>query len=169
MPSYSKEFKAAAVSKLLPPLSRSVPSVCEEQGISKSALYSWLKQSQQQGVSVPGHRNVGEDWSAQAKLTVVIETAAMSEAELSAYCRQKGLYPEQVQHWKEACLQGAGGQQKQEKTTRKQRQDDQQTIKKLRAEVRRKDRVLAETTALLVLSKKLEALYGEDSDSDEDN
>ena len=41
-------------------------------------------------------------------------------------------------------------------------------IKKLKAEVRRKDRVLAETTSLLVLSKKLEALYGEDPDS-EDN
>jgi len=35
----------------------------------------------------------------------------------------------------------------------------------LKAEVRRKDRVLAETTSLLVLSKKLEALYGEDPDS----
>lgn len=169
MPSYSKEYKAAAVSKLLPPLSRSVSSVCEEQGISKSALYSWLKQSQQQGISVSDHRNTADNWTGQAKLTAVIETATMSEAELSAYCRQKGLYPEQIQRWKEACLQGAGGQQKQEKITRKQRQDDQKTIKKLRSEVRRKDRVLAETTALLVLSKKLEALYGEDSDHDEDN
>jgi len=37
----------------------------------------------------------------------------------------------------------------------------------LKAEVRRKDRVLAETTSLLVLSKKLEALYGEDPDSED--
>lgn len=35
--------------------------------------------------------------------------------------------------------------------------------------MRRKDRVLAETTALLVLSKKLEALYGNDPDSDEES
>ena len=43
------------------------------------------------------------------------------------------------------------------------------TIKQLKAEVRRKDKVLAETTSLLVLSKKLEALYGEDPDSGEDD
>ena len=54
------------------------------------------------------------------------------------------------------------------KAVQKQQRDARKTIKKLKAEVRRKDRVLAETTSLLVLSKKLEALYGEDPDS-EDN
>ncbi|AFP32171.1 hypothetical protein MRBBS_3235 [Marinobacter sp. BSs20148] len=46
---------------------------------------------------MPGYRNAGDDGSPDAKLAVVIETASMSEAELSAYCRQKGLYSEQVQ------------------------------------------------------------------------
>jgi len=43
---------------------------------------------------VPSNRNTGDDWFPEAKLVVVIETATMSEAELGAYCRQKGLYPE---------------------------------------------------------------------------
>jgi len=116
---------------------------------------------------VPGYRNAGDDWSPDAKLAVVIETASMSEAELSAYCRQKGLYAEQVQRWKEACLHGTGLQGGQEKAAQKQQRDARKTIKKLKAEVRRKDRVLAETTSLLVLSKKLEALYGEDPDSED--
>jgi hypothetical protein len=98
----------------------------------------------------------------------VIETAALSEAELGAYCREKGLYPEQVQRWKEACLQGAGMQEGREKAAQQQQRESRKTIKKLQAEVRRKDRALAETTALLVLSKKLEALYGKDPDN-EDN
>ena len=55
-----------------------------------------------------------------------------------------------------------------DKKAQKQQRDSRKTIKKLQAEIRRKDRVLAETTSLLVLSKKLEALYGEDPDS-EDN
>ncbi|MTI79114.1 MAG: hypothetical protein FH754_17675 [Marinobacter sp.] len=55
---------------------------------------------------MPGNRNTGEGWSAEARLAVVVETASMSEAELSAYYREKGLYPEQVQRWKEACLSG---------------------------------------------------------------
>jgi len=39
-----------------------------------------------------------EDWSAEARLAVVIETAILSETELARYCREKGLLPEQVKH-----------------------------------------------------------------------
>jgi transposase-like protein len=147
-------------------MNRTVVSVSAEEGISDVTLYSWLKQCRQKGMPVPGNRNTGEDWSPEAKLAVVIETAAMSEAELGAYCREKGLYPEQVQRWKEACLQGAGMQEDLEKATQKQQRESRKTIKKLKA-VRRKDRALAETTFLLVLSKKLEALYGEDLDNED--
>jgi transposase-like protein len=168
MPRYSEERKAAVLKKLLPPQNRSVVQVAAEEGISDVTLYSWLKQCRQQRTPVLGYRNAGDDGFPEAKLAVVIETASMSEAELGAYCRQKGLYPEQVQRWKGAGLHGTGLQEGQEKTAQKQQRDARKTIKKLRAEVRRKDRVLAETTSLLVLSKKLEALYGEDPDS-EDN
>lgn len=166
---YSEERKAAVVSQLLPPHNRSVLVVSEEEGISKSALYSWLKQSQEQGVPVPGSRSAKDDWAAHAKLAVIIETASLSEVELSAYCREKGLYPEQIQGWKEAFFQSSSSQSNDNKIAQKQRKEDQKTIKKLRSEMRRKDRVLAETTALLVLSKKLEALYGNDPNSDEEN
>ena len=167
MPRYSEERKAAVLKKLLPPKNRSVVQVAAEEGISDVTLYSWLKQSRKQGVPVPGYRNTGDEWSPDAKLAVVVETAFFSEVELSTYCRQKGLYPEQVQRWKEACLHGASLQKGYEKGAQKQQKEARKTIKKLQAEVRRKDRVLAETTSLLVLSKKLEALYGEDPDSED--
>lgn len=168
VPRYSEERKAAVLNKLLPPQNRTVVSVAAEEGISDVTLYSWLKQCRQQGVPVPGNRGAGDDWSPEAKLAVVIETAPMSEAELSAYCREKGLFPEQVQRWKVGCLQGAGMQEDRDKAIHKQQREALKTIKKLKAEVRRKDRVVAETTSLLVLSKKLEALYGETPDN-EDN
>lgn len=168
MPRYSEERKAAVLKKLLPPDNRSVASVAAEEGISGATLYGWLKTCRQQGAPVPGNRKTGDDWSADAKLAVVIETAPLSETELGAYCREKGLYPEQVKRWKDACLQGAGKQTSQDKALKNQQRDDRRTIKKLKAEVRRKDRVLAETTSLLVLSKKLEALYGETLDNEDD-
>lgn len=168
MPRYSEERKAVVLKKLLPPHNRSVASVAAEEGISDATLYSWLKQCREQGMPVPGHHNRGDEWSPDAKLAVVIETAAMSAAELGAYCRERGLYPEQIQRWKEACLQGAGRQEEREKTAQKQRKEDRKTIQRLKTEVRRKDRALAETTSLLVLSKKLDALYSEDPDGGED-
>jgi hypothetical protein len=42
-----------------------------------------------------------EGWGAVDKFTVVLETAAFNATELSAYCRERGLYPEQVSHWRQ--------------------------------------------------------------------
>jgi hypothetical protein len=39
-------------------------------------------------------------------------------------------------------------------------------LRQLEAELRRKDRALAETAALLVLSKKMQALWGDNEDDD---
>jgi len=90
----------------------------------------------------------------------------MSETELSAYCREKGLYPEQIQGWKEAYLHGAGQQQNQQKEAQRQQKQSKKKIHKPESELRRKDKAMAETTSLLVLSKKLEALYASDRDDD---
>ena len=169
MPRYSAERKDAVLKKLLPPHNRSVASVATEEGISEAALYNWLKQCREKGVPVPSYTQGDNEWLPDAKLAVVIETAPMSETELGAYCREKGLYPEQIQQWKAACLQGAGQQEEQAKATQKQRKEDRKTIKQLKAEVRRKDKALAETTSLLVLSKKLEALYSDDPGRGEDD
>jgi len=169
VPHYSAERKAAVLKKLLPPHNRSVASIVIEEGISETTLYNWRQQCREKGVPVPGYTQSQNEWSPDAKLAAVIETAPMSETELGAYCREKGLYPEQVQQWKAACLQGAGQQAEQTKTTQKQHKEDRRTIKQLKAEVRRKDKALAETTSLLVLSKKLEALYSDDLDHGEDD
>jgi hypothetical protein len=40
--------------------------------------------------------------SAADKFTVVLETAGLNAAELSAYCREGDLYPEQVDRWRQA-------------------------------------------------------------------
>ena len=84
---------------------------------------------------------------------MVLETAALSEAELSAYCRRKGLYAEQIETWKRAC-QRANGPQTASREEHAQRQAQARRIQDLEAELRRKDKALAETSALLVLTKK---------------
>jgi transposase len=40
-----------------------------------------------------------EGWDSTDKFTVVLETAGLNATELSAYCRERGLYPEQVDRW----------------------------------------------------------------------
>ena len=164
MPRYSDERKAAVLKKLLPPHNQSVAEVAQREGICEATLYNWRNQAKQQGVPVPGSGKTSDNWSAEAKFAVVVETAAMSESELSEYCRQKGLYPEQVNAWKAACIQGQLSEIERRKQDREQAKQDKKRIKALERELNRKEKALAETAALLVLRKKLNALWGEKED-----
>ncbi|NRA43306.1 MAG: transposase [Pseudomonadales bacterium] len=88
----------------------------------------------------------------------------MNEAELSEYCRKKGLYPEQVDDWKASCMQANASAQEVAKANREQSKQDKKRIKKLESELKRKEKALAEAAALLVLQKKAQALWGESED-----
>ena len=91
----------------------------------------------------------------------VIETAPLSESELSEYCRSKGLYPEQIKRWRAACVQGAEALGEQQRRQHQASRQEKKRIKQLERELKRKEKALAEAAALLVLRKKLEALWGE--------
>lgn len=90
MSRYSEERKAAVLRKLLPPINMSVAEVSRQEGIATVTLYAWRNQVKAEGVPVPGANKVADEWSAEAKLAVVVETAGLSEIELSRYCREKG-------------------------------------------------------------------------------
>jgi transposase len=92
------------------------------------------------------------------------ETAVMNQAELSQYCRKKGLFAEQITVWKENCLQGNAAAVNQSKEEKRQALLVRNEVKELKRELRRKDQALAETAALLVLRKKMHAIWGEDED-----
>jgi len=97
-------------------------------------------------------------WSVEAKFTVLLETAGLNEQELGAYCRDKGLYPNEVKAWKTSSLQGLSGEGLVDTKSLKQ---SQQQVRALEKELRRKEKALAESAALLVLQKKYQALWGD--------
>lgn len=103
-------------------------------------------------------------WSAQDRFSVVIETVSLSEVELSEYCRNKGVFPEQVQQWKQSCIEGSMSNNEHKRRSAAQAKADRQRIRGLERELNRKDKALAEAAALLVLRKKLNALWEEDGD-----
>jgi transposase-like protein len=163
---YSPERKEAVLRKLLPPYSLSVPVVAKQEGISIGALYNWRNQAKFKGAVVPGPSKTSDSWSSEAKLAVVIESASLNEAELSQYCREKGLYPEQVRSWKQDCLDGFESSPEQKRQELKQAKADKKRVRKLEKELHRKEKALAEAAALLVLRKKLKAFYGEETEDD---
>ncbi len=165
MKRYSSERRAAVLKKLLPPFNLSIAELARQEGISDATLYTWRHRARDRGSVVPGSQP-SEQWSAEAKLAVVIETATLSEVDLSEYCRKKGLFPEQVNAWKETCLEGHRSAAKRSPMEREENRRDKKRIRALEKELHRKEKALAEAAALLVLRKKLNAFWDEKSDED---
>ena len=100
---YSPERKAAVLEKMPPPNNMPLGQLAKEEGISVATLARWRAEARAKGRLLPD-ANVGpEGWTSEDKLAAVIETASMNEAELGEYCRRRGIYPEQLVVWREAC------------------------------------------------------------------
>ena len=164
MTRYSQERRESVIRRMMPPENTPVAVLVEETGISNVTLYHWRKQARARGLVVPGDGKNPENWSPQDKFAVVLETAAMNEAELSEYCRKKGLFAEQIGVWRENCLQGNALASDPSKAAKQQARLAHKEIKQLKRELHRKDKALAETAALLVLRKKMRAIWGEEED-----
>ncbi len=162
MASYSNEFKEKMISRLLPPNNEPVSKVSKETNISIATLHKWKNQ-----YSGQTSRTTDTDrWSSQEKFMIVMETISMNEAELSAYCRNKGIFPDQVKDWKDVCLQANGGVAEEASRLNKEMKSKEKEIRTLQKEIQRKDKALAETAAILVLRKKLGALLGTEDEEE---
>lgn len=165
MKHYSTNDKEAIVRRMMPPNPVSVTTLSVETGIPKGTLYTWKIQYQAQGHAVPASNKRPDQWTAQDKLAIVCEAHALQGTDLGEYCRKKGLFPEQIKAWEMAALSGYQRQEQIDKQQVTQAKEDRLTIQKLEAELRRKEAALAETAALLVLSKKSQAIWGDIGDN----
>lgn len=91
MPHYSPERKEAMLQKMAPPQSLTVAELASQEGISTATLYNWRKAARERGVVLPSNSAIPEKWSSEEKFRIVLETAPMTEADLSKYCRKHGL------------------------------------------------------------------------------
>jgi transposase-like protein len=88
----------------------------------------------------------------------------LNEAELAEYCRKKGLYPEQVKAWRAQAEKAMAGGVVSAKELREAVATEKKRNQELERELRRKEKALAETAALLTLRKKAAAIWGEGED-----
>lgn len=155
MARYGQAFKDKAVARLLPPESGDLEVVSREVGVSVGTLERWRADALASGRKSGG-------WTPVAWLEAVIATASMSEADKSAWCRAQGLFPSELDEWRQTATASLGASET--ATPGVASRAEQRRVKALERELRRKDKALAEAAALLVLSKKLEALYPRDAD-----
>jgi len=151
MARYGLKFMDRAVARLLPPESAAVEVVAREVGIGTGTLLRWRDDA----LSRPAR---GRAWTAAARLEAVIVAAALDETGKSAWCREHGVYPADLDKWRTSATTALAEPEEVRASPQATRQD-RKRIKELERELLRKDRALAETAALLVLSKKVAVIF----------
>ena len=141
---------------MLPPQSAAIDVVAREVGIGTDTLERWREEARFRPAR-------GRAWNAAGRLEAVVTAAAMNEADTSAWCRSHGVYPEDLAKWRASATTALAAPEELRASPQATRAAAKR-IKELERELLRKDRALAETAALLVLSKKVQAIFNKGED-----
>lgn len=157
------------VARLVGPHAISATALGLETGLAQATLSRWLKEAAKVGRPMARKddkvvKKQPQEWTPEEKLQIVLEAAALSEGELGVFLRGKGIHEALLTEWRDQALAGLRGTQAASKL---QIQRETREMRELRRELKRKDKALAETAALIVLKKKVQEIWGaEDDDTD---
>ena len=167
---HSEKFKSRMVAKMLGPHAVSANALSGEVGIGQPTLSRWLREAR----TVPAmpkkteRSKVGararrpQDWSPEEKLRVVVEATGLVDEELGAFLRKEGLHQAQLDEWRVTACSSLSTRKSTTKTSAESRR-----IRELERELRRKEKALAEAAAILILQKKVQAIWGDEEDDTE--
>lgn len=158
---YSEEFKKTAVEKLLTRGNRTVSEIAEETGIHIPTLYDWRKKF----ARTEGMKKVSKPQSRSGieKLKAITEYSNLPPEKRGEYLRTNGLHEENLIEWKKQIEEALSPKKK----TAQESQElfaEQKKVKQLEKELHRKDKALAEASALLILKKKADLIWGLEED-----
>lgn len=166
---YGRKFRAKMVQRMSGPAGESATGLSRKVGVPQATLSRWLREAGRVGAmnekreeSPPGARvsKRPEDWTAVEKLKVVAEAVGLDDAELGVLLRREGLHEAQLEEWRKALLGLLDKPGRKSPSVNQERKK----IRTLERELKRKDKALAETAALLVLQGKARALWGDEGD-----
>jgi transposase len=106
---------------------------------------------------MPPSKKQKKQWTSAEKLRVVTAASGLTGTALGAFLRREGLHEAQLTAWREAAETALGAPAR----PRPGASLEAQRIRELERELRRKDKALAETAALLVLKKTVQAIWGD--------
>ncbi len=156
----SAEAKEAIVLKALNRGSESIASIATTNNVGASSLHKWRKRYRE-GLpfSTKTHSANQKNVLRRAdKFQHILSAHGLDEVSLGAYCRQHGLYSHQLTEWKKQLMKDDS------KMINQQQQADVKALKednkRLQRELNRKDKALAEASALLIMKKKADLIWG---------
>jgi transposase len=162
----SPEVKEVIVLKAINPGSKSLGLIAQENSAGYSSPQKWLRNYRDgkplQTRSKGGDATTRELTPAE-QFDHILATHTLDEVSLGQYCRQHGLYSHQLTQWRESFMKTQ--QSNSDLKLRVELKALKAENKQLNRELRRKDKALAEASALLVMKKKVDLIWGVDEDN----
>lgn len=136
----------------------SASALSVEIGVSQTALSRWIRLYGI--VSTMENKKTPKSWSVKEKFEAIIKTSSMSENELGEYLRKHGLHSKNIEEWRKEFESGAQEIISLKKKEAKEIKSLHKKVKYLEKDLKRKDRALSEASALIILKKKANLLWG---------
>ena len=160
---FSQEFKVQSVEKAFSRRTdQTLKKIADDLGVGYSTLQKWIRLAKQNKLENPetimSKEKSPQNWNKPQRLEAIMHCHSLNEEQVSAYCRENGIYPHHIKAWKTEFLSDNNASETLSKQAQKRLKQEN---KRLQKELNRKDRALSETAALLVLSKKCQAIWGE--------
>lgn len=159
------------VRRMSGPNAISANKLAKEVGVSQNTLSRWLrnvargKEVKRNGHVASEHPRRPDDLAPTEKLRLVMEASTLSEDDLGEFLRRNGVHVAQLEEWRQKVEEAATVALGKPKKGRRRKSPEAKRVEQLERELNRKDKALAEVTALLALKKKLETLLGDEDGS----
>ena len=98
-------------------------------------------------------------------VTHVLACANLDDNAIGQYCREQGIYRQDLVRWQEELMNKDTKTQEQLRQYRDENKSLKAEKKQLERELKRKEKALAEAAAIIVLKKKVASYFEEDADS----
>jgi transposase len=173
MKDYTDAVKARMVARLMGPHAVPAAALARETGISEASLSRWRQSaaiiptmpskpgsksksggSSSRSVEPTARRRSGAD-----KLALVVRAEGLEDEALGAFLRSEGVHMAELEQWRKLAEEALSGAR---------RPAPSKELRALRADLARKEKALAETAALIVLKKKVAAIWGDEDDDMEE-
>jgi len=160
---YNEGFKARMIQRMAGSERITATALSKEVGIGQPTLSRWLRERSLGGMT-DEEPKTRRTWTPAEKLRVALEASQLKDEELGELLRREGLHEDTLAEWTETVkVTGLAGLAPARRGWSK-RSPEQRRIKELEKELTRKEKALAEVTALLVLKKKVQEIWGDGAD-----
>jgi len=156
---YPIQLKEAVLKKVLQG-NKPHYEVAREFGVGRSTIGKWLKENKQNGrIKLKSKEKRPKDWTAEERISAIMETGCMNTEERTAWCRKRGVFIHNLDQWKKDAISAMVPKANKEQI--EEHRNLKKEISALKKDLSRKDKALAETAALLILKKKAQEIWGE--------